>query len=408
MSEFLQNREHRVKSMIGIVQKLRQGITLEDIKREHGDFIAQITPHDILNLENTFLEQGVTIAEIKENIEKQLAIFKESLIGYKWSKPELNHPLRFYMDENAKLNDELDWIVKEILKNKGESTQDLINKLLEKLKLISHFENHYVRKEIIIFPYMEKLGYAKPMAVMWSLDDDARDIWKSLIKELENATSLTEKQTDQLNILVQLMKGTIFKEDRIVFPVAMDRLSNKDWFDIYNQSIDQPYFNIEPPKENAFTIDNVEEEKKETNLVEGLITLGKTGALSLESLITMLNVLPVDLTFVDENQEVRYFSDNKERVFPRSPAIIGRKVRYCHPPESVHIVMQVIEELQSGKDYVDFWINYRGKFVYITYFAIRDENGNYKGTLEVTMDATKIRSLEGEKRLLDYDQSLKL
>ena len=129
-----------------------------------------------------------------------------------------------------------------------------------------------------------------------------------------------------------------------------------------------------------------------------------TGSFTLEELIAVMATLPFDLTFVDKDDTVRYFTPGKERIFSRSKAILGRKVQYCHPPKSVHVVDQILNDFKSGRhDRARFWINLRGRLVYICYYAVRNEQGEYLGTLEVTQDLTEARSLEGERRLLMYD-----
>lgn len=119
----------------------------------------------------------------------------------------------------------------------------------------------------------------------------------------------------------------------------------------------------------------------------------------------IFNILPVDITFVDENNKVRYFSNTKERTFPRSPAVIGRQVNNCHPPDSVHVVEDIVEAFRRGEeDNAKFWIQIKGKMIFIQYFALRDNEGNYKGVLEVNQDVTEIRALEGERRLLKWNE----
>lgn len=136
---------------------------------------------------------------------------------------------------------------------------------------------------------------------------------------------------------------------------------------------------------------------------EGLCDL-MTGSLTRDQIVMMLNHLPLDITFVDENDEVRYFSGARDRIFPRSEAIIGRKVQNCHPPESVHVVNQIIESFRNGsRNHADFWLDARKRFIHIRYFAMRDDKGNYKGTLEVSQDVTEIRELKGEQRLLSWN-----
>jgi PAS domain S-box-containing protein len=125
-----------------------------------------------------------------------------------------------------------------------------------------------------------------------------------------------------------------------------------------------------------------------------------TGKLRLKELMSLLNTLPVDITFVDNEDEVRYFSDNKERIFMRTKSVLGIKVQNCHPPQSLDAVEKILRSFKEGKrDMVDFWVNLEGKFVYIRYFAVRDKEGSYLGTLEVSQDLTEIKKLEGEKRL---------
>ena len=118
-----------------------------------------------------------------------------------------------------------------------------------------------------------------------------------------------------------------------------------------------------------------------------------------------MSTLPFDVTFVDREDTVRYFSPGRERIFERTRAILGRKVQYCHPPKSVHVVNKIVADFKSGKqDRARFWINMGGKMVYIVYYAVRDEKGEYIGTLEITQDVSEIRQLEGERRLLAYDE----
>ena len=129
-----------------------------------------------------------------------------------------------------------------------------------------------------------------------------------------------------------------------------------------------------------------------------------TGQLSVEQINIMLKHLPVDVSFVDASDELRYYSDTPQRIFARTPAVIGRKVQNCHPPKSVHVVQKIIDAFRAKeKDTAEFWIELKGRFIHIRYFAMRDKEGNYRGTLEVSQDVTEIRKLEGERRLLDWE-----
>jgi DUF438 domain-containing protein len=128
----------------------------------------------------------------------------------------------------------------------------------------------------------------------------------------------------------------------------------------------------------------------------------ETGSLNVAQVNLMLKHLPVDISFVNENDEVAYYSETRERIFPRTPAVIGRKVQKCHPAKSVDVVQKILDDFRAGaRSTADFWIEFKGRLVYIRYIAVRDGGGAYRGCLEVTQDVTDIRKLSGEKRLLD-------
>ena len=179
----------------------------------------------------------------------------------------------------------------------------------------------------------------------------------------------------------------------------------RDWVDVLKETESVGYGFIEKPNETSQLIQELrgavtEEPKAE----EQKISL-PTGSFKLEELLGVLNTLPVDITFIDRDDAVRYFSEGKERIFLRTKSILGRKVQNCHPPNSVHVVEQILNSFKEGKrDSVDFWIHYRGKYVLIRYFAVRDRKGDYLGTLEVSQEVSGIKSLEGEKRLLDEEK----
>jgi len=179
-------------------------------------------------------------------------------------------------------------------------------------------------------------------------------------------------------------------------------LSANDWVEILKESDEVGYVFIEKPKEIGALLKELKASLlEEPTFEEGVASL-PTGSMQMKELIWMLNTLPVDITFVDKDDKVKYFSDNKDRIFTRTKSIIGRRVQNCHPPQSVDVVEKILKSFKEGKrDFVDFWIHPKGKYIYIRYFAMRDEEGKYIGTLEVTQDITEVKKLEGEKRLLD-------
>ena len=201
---------------------------------------------------------------------------------------------------------------------------------------------------------------------------------------------------------MEAIDDMVYKEEKILFPTALDLLTEQDWYDIYMQSDEYGYCLYAP--EFVWTPSaDVKKNAHKPLAPEGRVQM-PTGSFSIEELIASFSALPFGMTFVDKDDTVRYFTPGKERVFDRSRAILGRKVQYCHPPKSVHIVNQIVSDFKAGKqDRARFWINMGGRLIYICYYAARDLQGKYLGTLEVTQDLTEVRSLEGEQRLLSYD-----
>jgi PAS domain S-box-containing protein len=195
----------------------------------------------------------------------------------------------------------------------------------------------------------------------------------------------------------------IFKEESILFPTSLEKLTIDEWAEVLKDSDEVGYVFIEKPKETA---DLTQDLKKvlieEPAIKEGTSIVLPTGELSLKELIAIFNTLPVDVTFIDSSDSVKYFSDNKNRIFLRTKSVIGRKVQNCHPPQSVDIVEKILGSFKSGtRNSADFWIEREGRLVYIRYFAVRDNDGTYLGTLEASQDITDIKTLEGEKRIFD-------
>jgi uncharacterized protein len=232
---------------------------------------------------------------------------------------------------------------------------------------------------------------------LWSFHDDFRKSLKFLDALLTDPKPDKKLLNKELGKLFFILIPLIFREEQIVFRVAIRAIAEKSWKEMLAQSQEIGWaYGVSP--ELFPSADDI------VNIVNVQIDL-VTGFLNPGQLVLMLNTLPVDITFVDENDEVRYFSDAKQRIFPRSKGIIGRKVQNCHPPESVHIVNEIIEAFRNGKkEHADFWIQIKSTFLHIRYFALRNELGEYKGTIEVSQDITDIRSLKGEQRLINWSQ----
>jgi hypothetical protein len=255
----------------------------------------------------------------------------------------------------------------------------------------------------LLFPYLEKAGITGPPKVMWGKHDEIRDMLKGSIETLVELKNLSKDEFDSaveflfrptLNLIIDM----VGKEEKILLPMALDKLTDSDWYQIYLQTPEIGFCLYDPKvewKPTGIDLQEFELDTKDVNL--------STGSFSKEELESILSTMPVDLTFVDKDDKVKFFSQKEDRIFTRTRAILKRDVRMCHPPSSMHIVDKIINDFKTGKaNSAPFWINIQGKFVHIEYFAIRNPEGEYLGTLEVTQDLTEARSLEGEQRLLTY------
>ncbi|MEZ5000220.1 MAG: PAS domain-containing protein [Bacteroidales bacterium] len=271
-------------------------------------------------------------------------------------------------------------------------------------------DKHYQRKEYLVFPYLEKNEITGPPKVMWGKHDEIRDQLKGCIELLKEESLSKQDLADALELiffpLLKTISDMVKKEEEILFPMSMDVLTIEDWWNIHKQTLEFGFTLYDP--EIEWKPEGMLDEDGSENMMEskeGTVKL-PSGSFSAEELMAILNSLPVDMTFVDKNDKVKYFSQGEHRIFPRSRSIINRDVRLCHPPGSVDIVEKIIEDFKSGKEsHAPFWIQRKGKFILIEYYALRNSKGEYLGTLEVSQDLTNARELKGEQRILSYGEN---
>ncbi|MGQ9583413.1 MAG: DUF438 domain-containing protein [Thermoplasmatota archaeon] len=297
---------------------------------------------------------------------------------------------------------------------------DACGKELEHIDhILEHFresEKHYLREENALFPVMERRGITGPTAQMWAEHNEIRGVKKRLYGLAEGArggdlrasAGGLEKTARELEAMLQ---SHFEKEDTVLFPMALQVISGEEWAEVERAFDEVGYCCFTPERRKKGAAEAERGGGKDVagrgagGAGAGAIEL-RTGRLTREELESMLNNLPVDITFVGADNTVRYYSDGAHRIFPRTVAIIGRAVQNCHPQKSVHIVQKILDEFRAGKrDVAEFWINLGGRVVHIRYFAIR-RDGEFLGTLEVSQDITEIKKIKGEKRLLDWGQPL--
>jgi len=396
MSELISNNKDKLRDLKELTQMIMSGDKDRTKIIEYRDKLKELTPFDVLAAEDRLVKSGVEIKDLKQHIEKVLNVIGPILEDFEWEKPNDEHPISLLMQENRKLEEQLSEI-KELSKTifVEENQENIYEKLFDKFNLLKRFEIHYIKKENIVFPYLEDiLSYEKPLAVMWSLHDDIRKQVKKVFKISENRE--LEKYKKELASLLSLMYRMIFKDEYILFPVAYRKLKDSIWDNIYNQFLEEGLFLINSDNLNYKNI-----QKNDEELFGNLIKL-PTGTINVSELEIILNNLPVEITYVGSDDRVKYFSGHEKRIFPRSKAVIGRKVQNCHPPESIDIVENILKDFKNGKkDKEHFRIKMKGKYIMINYYVLRDKDEKYIGTLEVTQDITEINSYQGEKRLLD-------
>jgi len=406
MSEHINNVSQRKQALREVIRRLHAGEKVEELKEEFGNAIRGVTAGEIAEAERALISEGIRVTEIQRLCDLHVAIFKESLDQEPAPETLPGHPVFTFRMENEVMIRLLEAMA-ENLKSWKDGDQHVLDTLRDKAENLGAIEKHYSRKENILFPYLEEKGLEGPSSVMWGVDNEIRAEIKQFKRYLSGSEPDLAEAISHFTSLSQDIREMIYKEEKILFPEALERLSDEEWAEIQEQEDEIGYFNVKPidtGKLNSKQESLIHQaDKKEKRIMDsdGLISLD-TGALTQEQINLMLTHLPVDVTFVDEKDHVRYFSQGKDRIFHRSPAIIGRAVTKCHPPQSVHRVEIILDDFHSGKrDVAEFWIQAVDQFIHIRYFAVRDEEGEYKGCIEVSQNVTHIRSLEGEKRLLD-------
>ncbi len=407
MSELINNREHRKQVIKEILRDLHRGKSVEEVKPRFDAVAGDLAPAEISLIEQSLIDEGMDVTEIQNLCDVHAAVFKETLSEKPDEAVPQGHPLDIYRDENQALekliDEEINPLLAEFKAAPAERSAALAIQLAEKLNLLWDVDKHYSRKENLIFPFLEKYGITAPPKVMWGVDDEIRALLKDAKGLALNYRSANRAQfIEKLEKTIEQVREMIFKESKILFPMLLETLSENDWLAVQNDSDQIGYCLIEPQLHWQPAGSKEEPSAAMTSRQDADYIKFATGVLTPKEIEHIFNHLPVDITFVDKDGIVKYFSTAKERIFHRTKTIIGRKVENCHPPASVHIVEQIAADLKSGKkDQESFWIKMGDKFVYIQYFAVRDDQGEFLGILEVTQNIQPLQQITGEKRIMD-------
>ncbi len=407
-------RARRQETLKGLIQELHAGKGVAEVKSAFGELVRDIGPEEIAELEQNLIAEGLPESEVKRLCDVHVAVFRESLDAQAGARPETmpGHPVHTFLAENAACAPALEALATGLESVKARPDTDSLARARQELAHLREYEKHYLRKENLLFPYLEKHGFSGPSSVMWAIHDDIRAGWKELdalltVGPAGDPAGFVGRAEEVASPLKTAIQEMFYKEENILFPTALQKLSHQEWVEIRRQEAAIGFSYVEPG-DRWLPVAAVETEAGDLLSLSaaapepgGKLQL-QTGLLTPQQVDLILTHLPVEITFVDEHDRVRYFSQSKEVLFPRSPAIIGRQVQNCHPPASVDKVQRILDDFRAGRrDVAEFWIRMRGMLIYIRYSALRDQDGAYRGTMEVTQEITRIQSLEGERRLLE-------
>jgi hypothetical protein len=413
MSELINNSDYRKKRLKELILKLHEGESPDSVRQELIKTLKSIPYGEVVEVEQELMQEGLPEEEVLKLCDVHGSVLEGNvdLSGAKDIPP--GHPVDVFKNENAELKKVAEK-AREMLSSIGSADESGFQPFLTGLQglfnQLMDVDKHYLRKEYLLFPHLEKNEITGPPKIMWGKHDEIREQLKACIEILQTKGVGKKDLSDALDLLflpaLQALTDMTQKEEEILFPMSMDVLTTEDWWDIHKQTLEFGFCLYDPEVE--WKPEGLIEKEEGTSLTsDGSIQL-PSGSFSAKEIMAILNSVPFDMTFVDKNDKVKYFTQGKERIFVRNRSIINRDVRLCHPPGSTHVVEKILDDFKSGKaSHAPFWIQMKGKFIKIEYFALRGEDGEYLGTLEVSQDLSENRALEGERRILEYSTEKK-
>ncbi len=408
MSELIENARQRREILKHMIRQLHDGQAPEQVKTQLARMLGRVPYEEVVAVEQELIAEGLPMEEIQALCDIHHRALEGAIDTSQAPAVPPGHPAHTFTRENEALGGILQELEKaaaevEALPPEADATEPM-TVVRGRFNDLRDVEKHYLRKENLLFPFLEKHGITGPSQVMWGKHDEARKLLKSADEALAAAT--VWKGADAQGILRLLVRPAaravsemILKEEQILLPMSRDTLTEGEWAEVHRQSPEIGFCLVDPSEEWHPA---PEAGSAASNPGSGRVVL-PSGSFSAEELTVVLNTIPFDMTFVDRDDRVRYFSQGRERIFSRNRAILGRRVQNCHPPHSVKTVERILEDFKSGRESrAAFWITMKGRFIHIEYFALRGADGGYLGCLEVSQDLTEKRTLTGEQRLLNY------
>lgn len=408
MSELINNAEKRKELLKHMILQLHDGTAPEAVKQQLIRLLGKVPYNDVVEVEQELINEGLPQEEVLKLCDIHTMALDGVLDHAEAKTAPPGHPVHTFKEENRALRKEIQTLAQLYDGIKKAKSKDQLSSLFDEIH--QHFnalmdvEKHYLRMENLLFPFLEKHGITGPPTVMWGKHDETRELLKGTLEALGATEGITVEEAKTVIDLVlepasKAVDDMISKEEEILFPMCLDTLRDEEWLQIERQSIEYGFCLFDPKVK--WSPEGVELEEVVSEEIDKIQL--PSGSFNVEELTAILNTIPFDMTFVDKDDKVKYFTQGRERIFARSRAILGRNVRQCHPPSSVHAVEKILDDFKSGKeDHTAFWITLKDRFIHIEYFALRGEDGEYLGALEVSQDLTEKRKLEGEQRLLQY------
>ena len=429
LKQKLDINNERYRIIVSVKEDYLDGkLSLEEGNRILKEKLGTCTPDEFAYAEQS-LKGVYKDEEILDRMDDLLNLFDGVLVRAENEYPE-NHPLWVYLEEiNAveKVALETDELLKQ--------EKFIKNPWLGIFDSLAQWRTHLSRKQNQLYPMLEDHGFDRPTRIMWTFDDGVRDAISASYALLRE--DKYEEFLASVPETLEKLRDLNSKELEVLLPTSYKLLSDEEFVRMSKNDHEIGYAIIDPP--GLYVVPGINDSAAQLNAnnsgqngavsneflndLAGLLSkyvgpvggapVGKdavldvaTGKLTLEQINLLFRHLPVDLSYVDENELVKFYSDTPHRIFPRSANVIGREVKNCHPAKSVHVVEEIVEKFRSGEQsQAEFWINKPGLFIYVIYTAVRDENGKFRGVLEMMQDCTHIRELEGSRTLLTWDKT---